>query len=101
MSVSLLPVVADLEKPLGVVGTYAIEAFSDGPSHFVFIVDCPCVYRPAPLSRVFDETCSKIWNHKSLLQHVERDVRCAKEVPCIRCGEADVSDGEGWEIFGA
>lgn len=98
---SLLPIVADLKKALRVVCTNSVKPFTNSPSHFILIIDRPCVHRPALPSCILDKARSKVRNNESLLKHVEGHVVRTEELPRIGCREAYVSDSEVGKIFSA
>ena len=70
----LLPLVADLQKPLRVIRNHTIEFLFDAPFHHVLLIDRPHVKRPPLRLRVADEAGSDERQHEGLLQHVEGDI---------------------------
>ena len=56
---SLLPLVADLQKQLRIVRKHPIELLVYAPSHHVRLVDRPHVYRPPFRFHVTNEACAK------------------------------------------
>ena len=97
----LLPLVADLQEPLRVVGNHTVESLLYAPLHHVFFIDRPDIQRSSFRFGIADETCSEEWQHERLCKHVEGDVGDREEFARVWYGEADVGYGEGGEVFGA
>ena len=96
-----LPLVADLQEPLRVVGDHAVESLLDAPFHHVWLVDRPHVQRSPFCLGVADEAGAEEGQHERLLEDVEGDVGDREELARVRDGEADVRDGVRGEVFRA
>ena len=67
LPLSLLPLVAHLQEPLGVVGNHTIEFLAYTPPHHVLLVDRPHVQRPSFRFHIANKACSKEWHDEGLL----------------------------------
>lgn len=99
--VALLPLLAHLQKPLGVIGADAVETLANRPAHLLLVVNGPRVHRPTFPSGFSEEARSEVGDQEGLHEHVEGDVGGAEELAGVGRGEADVGDGEGGEVLGA
>lgn len=96
----VLPLVAHLQEPLGIVRDDAVGLLGDAPPHHALAVDGPEVDGP-PGGLDVAQQPPAAGAEDALLQDVERDIREGQELAGVGAGEADVRDWEGREMLRA